>query len=426
MSPPDQPLPARLEIVPRSGAVAAVVHPPGSKSLTNRALVTAALARGVSRLLDPLEADDTRAMREGLRALGVSIDDVDDPWLVLGSAGEMSAPEQPIDAYEAGTVARFLTAVAALVPGRVTITGRGRLPHRPLDELGEALIQLGCKVEHGKESLPVTVTGVRLGGGTVTVDPSRSSQFVSALLLISPLATETMEIVLTAPPVSRHYLTSTLEVMTAFGATVEDKEDRFLVEPSGYRSVSYRIEADASAAVYPLVAAAITAGHMVITGIPESSTQPDLRVLDVLAAMGCRIERGSGKIDLRGPEGPLRAVDVDLSEAPDGALAMAVACLFADEESRLRGLQTLRHKESDRLAALESELRRVGGNARVEGSDLVIAPAPLRPAVVSTYGDHRIAMSLALVGLRQPGIIIDSPSVVTKTWPGYFTMLSQL
>ncbi len=426
MHPLDRSLPPRLEIAPRSAPVSAVVHPPGSKSFTNRALVTAALARGVSRLLDPLEADDTEAMREGLRALGTSIDDVDDPWLVLGTGGDLSVPTHPIDAREAGTVARFLAAMAVLVPGPVTIEGRGRMRERPLSELLASLTDLGASVTRSGDGLPVTIAGGRLAGGRVTVDPSRSSQFVSALLLIGPLADNEIEIVMTAPPMSRPYLTSTVEVMVAFGAEVEDRQDRFQVSPTGYRSTSYRIEADASAAVYPLAAAAITSGHVVISGIPESSSQPDLAILDVFSTMGCAVRRDGGRIELEGAPGALRPVDVDMSGAPDGALAISVACLFADGESRIRGLQSLRFKESDRLAALQAELVRVGGKARVDGSDLIVGPGSLRPAVVETYGDHRMAMSMALVGLRQPGIVIDSPGCVSKTWPGYFSMLAQL
>ncbi|MDP3985097.1 MAG: 3-phosphoshikimate 1-carboxyvinyltransferase [Acidimicrobiia bacterium] len=426
MLPTRKTLPPQLAIAVRTSPVSAVVRPPGSKSLTNRALVTASLSKGVSRLSDPLEADDSEAMREGLVGLGVSIDDVDDPWLVLGTGGELAAPVGPLDAREAGTVARFLTAVAALCPGPVTIDGRGRMRERPMEELVASLTGLGVGVEHRDGKLPLTVRGGRLRGGRVEVDPSRSSQFVSALLLIAPMAEGEMEIVMTADPVSRPYLTSTIEVMAAFGANVEDREDRFLISGNGYRATDYEIEADASAAAYPLVAAAISAGRVVIDGIPRSSSQPDVALLDVLAAMGCTVHRTDRHVELAGPPGALRAVDVDMRHAPDASLVLAVACLFADGESRIRGLGNLRHKESDRLTALHTELVRVGGSARIEGDDLLVGPGQLRPAVVETYNDHRMAMSFALVGLRQPGIVIDSPSCVSKTWPSYFSVLSRL
>jgi 3-phosphoshikimate 1-carboxyvinyltransferase len=406
--------------------VSAVVRPPGSKSLTNRALVAASLARGVSRIHDPLEADDTNAMRHGLRSLGVSIDDNDDPWLVLGTSGELSPSEGNVDAGEAGTVARFLTAVAALAPGAVTIDGRGRLRQRPMKELVVALEGIGVKVKHHSGHLPITVAGGGLKGGRVEVDPSRSSQFVSALLLVAPMARTDMEVVMTDPPVSRPYLTSTVEVMRAFGAEIEDRGDTFRVAATGYSSAHFEVEADASAAVYPLVAAAITGGIVAIEGIPEGSTQPDLGLLPVLTAMGCTVTRHPHRIVLSGPEEGLKAIDVDMNAAPDAAVAVAIACLFANGESRIRNIGNLRLKESDRLAALEVELTRVGGKARVEGDDLVIQPGLLVPTLVKTYRDHRIAMAFALVGLRQSGIVIDGPACVSKTWPSYFDALARL
>jgi 3-phosphoshikimate 1-carboxyvinyltransferase len=380
----------------------------------------------VSRLHDPLEADDTKAMRRGLGTLGVLIEDNDDPWLVQGTAGALTVPVDSIDAGEAGTAARFLTAVAALSPGPATIDGSARMRERPMRELLAALKGMGVSIEDASGHLPVTIHGHGLEGGRVEVDPSRSSQFVSALLLIAPMARDKVEVVMTTEPVSRSYLTSTMEVMTAFGATVEDRGDRFLVAAGGYRAAHYEIEADASAAAYPLVAAAITAGRVRIEGIPGSSTQPDLALIEILALMGCEVSREASGVVLAGPTAGLAAVDVDMSGAPDAVLALAVACLFADGESRIRNIGSLRHKESDRLVALETELTRVGGDARVVGDDLVIRPGVLRPAIVNTYHDHRMAMALALVGLRQPGIVIDEPGCVTKTWPGYFDVLAAL
>jgi 3-phosphoshikimate 1-carboxyvinyltransferase len=370
-----------------------------------------------------LEADDTLTMRRGLAVLGVAIDDLDDPWLVRGSGGKLTAPSAPVDAGEAGTVARFLTAVACLVPGPVTIEARGRMKVRPMEELVTALGQLGARVDH--RQLPLVVRGGSIRGGRVTVDPSRSSQFVSALLLVAPLAGADLEVIMSKEPVSRPYLTSTVEVMEAFGARVEDRGGSFLVESGGYHPADYEIEADASAAAYPLVAAAITAGSVLVEGIPATSTQPDLALLSALAAMGCRVTRGPGSIVLEGPA-QLRAVEVDMEDAPDASLALAVACVFAGAPSRIGGLGTLRHKESDRLVALEAELNRVGALARVEDDSLLVGPGRLRPALVDTHNDHRIAMSLALVGLRQAGIVIDRPSCVTKTWPNFFTVLARL
>lgn len=420
-------LPPQIAIRPLSHPLATVVRPPGSKSFTNRALVTAALATGVSRLNDPLVADDTNAMLMGLRGFGVSIDDNDDPWLVLGSGRDLATPAAPVDAGMSGTTARFLIAVATLVKGGpVTITGRGRMLIRPQDELVAALVAAGINVESKDGHLPITVSGDgNFRGGSIPVDPSRSSQFVTALLLVAPLADQRVELVLTRPAVSRPYLTSTLEVMWAFGAEVEDLGDRFLVEPTGYRAAHYYIEADASAAAYPLVAAAITAGSIGVEGIPAASTQPDLALVKVLEQMGSTVRRMTHRLDLTGPP-TLQPVDVDMNEAPDAVLALAAACVFAEGKSRIRNIGNLRLKESDRLSGLQTEIRRLGGFAQIEGDDLVVGPGELRGAVVQTYGDHRMAMAMALIGLRVPGVVIEEPGVVTKTWPGYFTMLARL
>jgi 3-phosphoshikimate 1-carboxyvinyltransferase len=326
-----------------------------------------------------------------------------------------------------GTTARFLIAVATLARGgAVTITGRGRLLIRPQEELIAALKAAGFEVTADRGHLPITISGGSgLLGGTIPIDPSRSSQFVSALLLVAPLAERTVELVLNGPTVSRPYLTSTIEVMAAFGAEVEDRGERFVVKPTGYRATHYFIEADASAAAYPLVAAAITAGSVGVEGIPATSTQPDLALVKVLESMGCTVRRMTHRLDLLGPP-TLRPVDVDMNDAPDAVLALAVACVFAEGKSRIRNVGSLRLKESDRLSGLKTEIRRLGGFAEVEGDDLLVGPGEMRGGVVQTYDDHRMAMSMALIGLRVPGVVIEQPEVVTKTWPGYFKMLARL
>ncbi len=410
-----------------TGPVEAAVRPPGSKSITNRALVLASLARpGASRLHDPLDADDTVVMREGLRSLGVLVDDVDDPWLVLGTGGRFHAPNGPIDAGASGTTARFLTAVACLLNAPVTIDGTARMRMRPIAELTDALAALGADVRTTGGFPPVTVSRSLLRGGAVAIDGRRSSQFVSALLMLAPMLDTVTEIALVGGEVvSRPYVDGTLQIMRQFGADVVDHHDRYVVQPGGYQKTHLWIEADASAAAYPLVAGAITGGAVVVSGIPLTSVQPDLRLAEVLATMGCVVTRDTDAIRLIGPE-RLEPVDVDMNAAPDAVLALAVACLFASGPSRIRNVGNLRLKETDRLTALETELNRVGAGATVDGDDLLIRPGSLRPARIETYDDHRMAMSFALVGLRQPGIEIADPGCVTKTWPGYFEMLEAL
>ncbi|MDH3250188.1 MAG: 3-phosphoshikimate 1-carboxyvinyltransferase [Acidimicrobiia bacterium] len=414
-------------VEPVSGPIQAIVRPPGSKSATNRALVLAALAGGgVTRLWGALDADDTVVMRRCLRALGIMIDDVEDPWLVLGSAGELQTPEAVLDVGASGTTARFITAVAALAPGPVRIDGTARMRERPIGDLTDALAQLGAEVETDGGTPPVRLNGGHLHGGHVRIDGSRSSQFASALLMIAPMLDDPLRVTVEGGLVSHRYVDTTIEMMRAFGAEIETTPDGYRIVPTGYRKTHIEIEADASAAVYPLVAAAITGGSMTVEGIPRDSTQPDLFVLEVLERMGCSVSHEDAQIVLAGPSTGLTAVDVDMSDAPDAALGLAVACIFAEGPSRLRGLSTLRRKETDRLGALRTEVTRVGSEARINGDDLLIVPGPVVPARVETYDDHRMAMSFALAGLVADGIEIVDPGCVSKTWPAFFDMLESI
>lgn len=414
-------------VEPVKEPIRAIVRPPGSKSATNRALVLAALAdRGVTRLWGALEADDTVVMRQALRSLGVMIDDVDDPWLVLGTGGDLAVPADKIDVGASGTTARFITAVAALVPGTVEIDGTARMRERPIADLTDALESMGAVIETTDGAPPVRIVGGGVSGGSVRIDGSRSSQFVSALLMIGPMLDEATEIEIVGPLVSKRYVSTTIEMMRAFGAEVSETEVGYRVAPTGYSKTHIEIEADASAAAYPLVAAAITGGEVAIEGIPPHSTQPDLALVGVLEQMGCEVRHTDARLELKGPPDGLSPVEVDMGLAPDASLALSVACLFARGESRIRGLSTLRLKETDRLEALWTELTRVGAGARIEGDGLVVVPGDLRPAKIETYDDHRMAMSFALVGLKAAGIEIVDPGCVSKTWPEFFAMLEAL
>jgi len=417
---------ARL-IPVKTGPVEATVRPPGSKSLTIRSLFAAGLAAGKSHLGHPLDAGDTRAARGALRSLGVSVDETEEYWAVEGSGGAFVPSPDPIDVGESGLTARSLIALGALVPGPTRIVGQGRLPQRPMGGLIEALAELGVTVRSDTGGVPLIVEGTgTLRGGTVSVPSKTTSQFATALLLVAPLAVESLAVTVDGLHGSAGYLDLTLDVMRGFGARVERSGRQFQVEPTGYRAADFEIEPDASAAVYPMVAAAIRGGRVTVSGLVESSRQPDIQITRVLAEMGCRIAHSADSTTVEASGGSLDAIDVDLAEMPDGALAVAVACLFADGVSRLGGLASLRHKESDRLQALADQLENVGADTRVEGDSLVISPRALRPARVDSYGDHRIAMAFSLVGLVQPGIEIDTPDVVDKTWPGFWDMLGAL
>jgi 3-phosphoshikimate 1-carboxyvinyltransferase len=416
-----------LALAPLQHPIDARLRPPGSKSQTIRALVGAALAAGDSRLGHPLDSGDTRFARQALRQLGVEIEDSGESWAITGCIGRLQPADQPLDAGASGLSARCLIAIAPLVDGRTAIIGRDRLPERPMQGLIAALGQLGVEIESTDGHLPVTVFGQgRLPGGTVEVDSHQTTQFLTGLLMASPLATDSLTIVPIGLEGARGYVEVTLRMMEDLGAMVHPVNGGFRVEPTGYVGSEIDIEPDASAAVYPMVAAAITGGRVVIDGLGSGSLQPDLVIAGVLERMGCLVERAPDHTSITGPEDRLSAIDVDLAGSPDGSLAVAVACLLADGESRLRGLGSLRFKESDRLAALAIEIERLGSGAVVAGDDLLITPGALRPGRVETYEDHRVAMSFGLLGLVTEGIEIANPSVVGKTWPHYWEMLENL
>jgi 3-phosphoshikimate 1-carboxyvinyltransferase len=296
-----------------------------------------------------------------------------------------------------------------------------------MDGLVQALGDLGVEAVSEGGHLPVTVTGSgRLRGGKVEVDSTQTSQFASALLLVAPMAEGPLRVVPVGLSGSHRYLEVTLAIMRAFGGRVVARDAGFQVETTGYAGANYVIEPDASAAVYPMTAAAVAGGKVTIEGLGSATLQPDIEVARVLEAMGCVVTQSETRTTVESGGGALLPLDIDLSGSPDGALVIGAACLFAAGKSRLRGLGSLRFKESDRLTAMATELARLGGGARVEGDDLVVEPGALRPARVETYGDHRIAMAFAIAGLRIPGLEIAEPEVVAKTWPGYWEMLAEL
>ena len=411
------------------GPLDGCVRVPGSRSIANRALVCAALAAGRSRLRGASESDDTAAMREGLRALGVAIATEDGSWSVEGCGGKLPARGAAVDARASGTTARFLTAAATLAAGSTVVDGTPRMRERPIEDLAAALRALGAPVEVlGRGGCPpVRVAGGGLPGGRARIDARRSSQYVSGILLAAPCAARDVELEFAhGAAVSRAFLELTAEVMRAFGAEIALASGGARVRARPYEARDYAVEPDAQSAVYPLAAAAIAGGRVLVPEIPPVSRQTDLRVLEVLERMGCRVARTREGIELYGPVAGLRAIDVDMNEIPDAVLALAVVALFADGPSTIRNIAHLRIKESDRLAALESELRKLGARAHAGADSLRIEPGPLRGARIATYDDHRMAMAFALAGLRVPGVEIEDPECVAKTWPGFFEALDAL
>jgi 3-phosphoshikimate 1-carboxyvinyltransferase len=423
-----------LAITP-SGPLDATVRVPGSKSITNRALLLAALADGESELSGALASDDTDVMRAALAELGVRIEAQGEPWLVAGVDGQLRAPSRSLDVGNSGTTARFLVAAATLAPGPVVIDGNARMRERPILHLVEALRALGAAVEVlGRNGCPpIRVAGGGLPGGPVTIDGSQSSQYTSAILLAAPYAARDVELGFVGGKlVSRPYVEVTLQIMRAFGAeadwTGHVADPRIRVRAGrSYRARSYAIEPDASSAAYPFCAAAIAGGAVRVEGVPADSLQSDWRVLDLLERMGCRVSRRGSTVEVRGPSGKLRSLgEVDMNDLPDAALAIAVVALFADGPTRITNVANLRIKETDRLKALETELEKLGARARADRDSLTIRPGPLHGAEIDTYDDHRMAMSFSLAGLRVPGVLIRDPGCVSKTWPSYFDVFRHL
>ncbi len=414
-----------------TGRVHASVRPPGSKSITNRALVCAALACGTSKLTGALESEDTLVMIDGLRQLGVKIET---DWaartiVITGCDGTPPAAGADLNVANSGTTARFLTAVATLGRGTFRVDGVPRMRQRPIDDLIGALVELGADVtsQLGNGCPPVIVQADGLPGGKATVRGDISSQFLSGLLLAAPGAQQPVEIDVAGPLVSKPYIRMTLSVMSAFDMLVggADELDQFFV-PAGlvYRACEYKIEPDASAASYFFAAAAITGGEVSVEGLSRGSIQGDVAFCDCLARMGCNVRYEENRIVAVG--GPLVGIEVDMNAISDTVQTLAAVALFADGPTTITGVEHIRHKETDRIRALATELRKLGAEVDERPGGLRIVPGRPRPAHIDTYDDHRMAMSLALVGLAIPGVVINNPGCTAKTYPDFFKDLASL
>ena len=411
-----------------TGPVDARLQAPPSKSVTQRALVVASLAGGPSLLRAPLESADTRTLLKALGDLGIQSRCGPEGWQIRGEGGRIPSPGAVLDAGDAGTAARFLTALVCLGHGRFVVDGSERMRQRPILPLVEALAGLGVRARclAGKGCPPVEVLADGLPGGTVRIRAGMSSQYVSALLMAAPKAAASIRIVPEGSVASVPYLRLTLDVMASFGvAPAEEPGMVFEVgAPRDYRGREYRIEGDYSSAGYFFAAAAVTGGRVRVGNLRPDSPQGDRGVLFALETMGCRVSAEPDGYAVTG--GELRGFDLDASAMPDAAQTLAVVALFARGASRLKGLGTLRIKETDRIAALAREIRRLGAEAK-EGPDfLEIRPGPLRGAGIETYGDHRMAMAFSLAGLRVPGVRILDPGCVVKSFPSYWDEFDRL
>ncbi len=409
-------------------AVHGEVRVPGSKSLTHRALIAAALGEGTCVIENPLFSDDTLLTAHALEQLGAGIHREAARFTVTGTGGRLQPVAGEIDLRHSGTSMRLLTAVAVLGSGRYTLTGSARMQQRPIRDLLDALSQLGvestCLGSPGCP--PVRLRARRLPGGAVTVDCGTSSQFLSALLLIAPYSREGLEIRVSAGPVSRPYIDLTVDVMAHFGVDVQREDYRFFRVPGGrvYRAVTYRVEPDCSQAGYFWAAAAVSGGSVKVLDIGPRSRQGDFGLVRVLARMGCTVEEEADGVRLTG--GRLRAVRVDMSDMPDVVPTLAVTAAFAEGETVMGGVAHLRVKESDRLAAVVEGLSRMGIRAEADGDTLRVWGGAPRGAVIDPHDDHRMAMSFALAGLRVPGMAIADETCVAKSFPFFWQVLEEL
>jgi len=420
------------------------IRPPGSKSITNRALICAALADGNSTLLGALDSEDTRVMIDSLGRLGIAIKSHDRGRTldVHGCGGAIPTESADLFVGNSGTTIRFLTALCALGRGRYRLDGVERMRERPIGDLLDALHQLGanCRGEDRAGFPPVIVEANGLRGGGSKIRGDISSQFLSGLLMATPYAEADVEIVVDGPLVSRPYIAMTLRIMEAFGVRIvyaTDLADFGVPAPQKYQGRSYIIEPDASAASYFWAAAAITGGEVTVEELTRDSLQGDVTFTECLARMGCRVHYSADGITVRGRAE--RGIDVDMNAISDTVQTLAAVALFANSPTTIRGVAHIRHKETDRIGDLARELRKFGATVEELPDGLRITPLPpgeggsrsepregLRAIEIETYDDHRMAMSLALAGLVRPGVTILNPGCTAKTYPEFFNDLASL
>jgi len=409
------------------------INLPGSKSLSNRALLLAALAEGTTTITNLLESDDTRHMLNALKQLGIqySLSEDKTKCTVVGNAGAIhGAKLEELFLGNAGTAMRPLCAALCLGTGSYLLTGEPRMKERPIGHLVDALRQAGAKITYQENEgyPPLLIEAEGLSGGNVQIEGAISSQFLTALLLAAPMAKEDMTISIIGELVSKPYIDITLHIMKEFGVEVEnDNYQTFRVNGGQtYKAVeTFMVEGDASSASYFLAAAAIKGGRVKVTGIGKKSIQGDIQFVDVLEKMGAVVEWGDDFVSVS--KGELHAIDMDFNHIPDAAMTIATTALFAEGTTTLRNIYNWRVKETDRLFAMATELRKVGAEVE-EGEDYlkITPPKVLKHAAIDTYDDHRMAMCFSLLALDPASVTINEPECTAKTFPTYFKVLESI
>ena len=407
-------------------SVGGQIQLPGSKSLSNRVLLLSALAQGDTEVSNLLDSDDTRHMIAALRNLGTSLQLSEDGThcLVRGLGGPFPAGQADLYLGASGTDIRLLCSAVCLGQGVFTLTGEPRMTERPIKDLVEALTALGARIEYLQEEgfPPLKIQASGLVGSRVSIRGNISSQYLTSLLSAAPLSDQELRIDVAGELVSKPYIDLTLDVMRRFGVPVENEGYRTFLVPqvAGYQSPGHAlVEGDASSASYFLSAAAIKGGTVRVNGVGADSVQGDIKHADILEQMGAVVRRGPDWIEVSA--GRLRGIDVDLNHMPDAAMTVAATALFAEGKTVIRNIYNWRVKETDRLAAMAAELRKVGAEV-VEGRDYleITPPSKILPAAIDTYNDHRMAMCFSLAALGDAEIIINNPGCVSKTFPDYF------
>jgi len=417
----------RLRISPLARPAKASLTIPGSKSYTNRALLLAAMTPEAVKIINPLVSDDTRAMIACLKNLGVKVLAKQNSVEVIGSIADVTDGDYDLDADLSGTTIRFILALCTVIPGRQTLHGKAELHKRPIGELVDGLKQLGAKIDYlGQEGYPpLLISSSSLASGTVKLRGTESSQYLSAILMIAPIVGNvTIEVV--GKLISQPYVDMTIEAIRHFGAKVakQDPEKYYIASKQSYSCPEYKVEGDVSSASYFFAIAALTGSTLTLKNMSPRSLQADMGFLKILEQMGNKVTYGEDEITIVGKA--VMPVDVNMRDCPDQAQTLAVLAAFAQGVTTISGIQSLRVKETERIAAVEQELQAMDIEASSTASSLSIHGGNPKSASIATYGDHRMAMSFAVAGTRLPGMEIQDPGVVAKTFPDFWEKLTTL
>lgn len=407
------------------------IYIPGSKSITNRALIIAALADGKCHFKNALFSDDTRHMVDALRAMGYEINTDEDKgeMEIFGKGNNFSESPKPLFLGNAGTAMRFLTTFVNLGKGKFELTGNERMQERPIGDLIDGLLQLGAKIEYKKNKgfPPLLIESSGLSGGNCSMKGNISSQYFSSLMLSAPYAKSDIEIKVIGDLVSKPYIDITQKLMEDFGVSMSNNNYQSFHIPSGqtYKAQDYIIEGDASNASYFFAAAAVTKGRVKVHNIDFSTQQGDIDFARILEKMGCTIKESKNAIEVIGSD--LKGIDVDMNHCSDVVQTLSVVALFAQGRTTIRNVYNMRVKETDRLKALNNELTKLGAKIEEKEDGIIIDPAPnYKPAKIETYDDHRMAMSFSVAGLKIDGLIILDPGCTAKTFPKYFELYNKM